>query len=214
MLRSASKGSDSPAMRRHVRAGPRSPLRDECVGRRPSCSVALAVDAVVGYSRSFFFGALRTWAFSPCLPIRLRNSTGLDRVAPNQCGVRVSNSATSPGSRTRSCSPRTRRQRRTSSSRGGFDDRCEHPARLDDAVWDVVTADELSRTFTNRTGQASGSVTSSAQLAARTRHKRTLGDLAPAARRCGLLLRTAVMAVVGQGHLDQSRWWLRGRNPT
>ena len=36
-------------------------------------------------------------ARSLCLPTRLRNSTGPELVATNQCGVRVSNSAASPG---------------------------------------------------------------------------------------------------------------------
>ena len=53
----------------------------------------------------------RRWARSPCLPNRLRNSTGSAPAAPNQCGTRVSNSAASPGSSTRSCSPSTSRSR-------------------------------------------------------------------------------------------------------
>ena len=45
----------------------------------------------------------------PALLMRLRYSTGPAGVDPNQCGVRVSNSATSPGCRSRSRSPRMRR---------------------------------------------------------------------------------------------------------
>jgi hypothetical protein len=41
--------------------------------------------------------AARTWMRSPCLPNRLRISTGWSPTGPNQCGRRVPISATSPG---------------------------------------------------------------------------------------------------------------------
>ena len=45
----------------------------------------------------------------PWLPCTLRISTGSSPVGPNQCGSRVSNSATSPGRIVMSCSPRISR---------------------------------------------------------------------------------------------------------
>ena len=56
-------------------------------------------------------GRARRWARSPCLPNRLRNSTASRSAGPNQCGMRVSNSAASPGFSTRSWSPSTIRRR-------------------------------------------------------------------------------------------------------
>src|SRR5699024_12362187 len=47
----------------------------------------------------------RTWARWPWRPKRLRYSTGPLLVAPNQCGVRVSNSAASPAFSKRALSP-------------------------------------------------------------------------------------------------------------
>ena len=41
---------------------------------------------------------------SPCGPNNVSTSTGSDPAAPNQCGVRVLNSATSPAFMTKSCS--------------------------------------------------------------------------------------------------------------
>lgn len=53
----------------------------------------------------------RRCARSPWWPRRLRISTGWSSALPNQWGVRVSNSAASPGPMMRSLSPRTRRRR-------------------------------------------------------------------------------------------------------
>ena len=46
---------------------------------------------------------------SPGLPKMLRISAGLSPVLPNQCGILVSNAATSPGPSTKSWSPRMKR---------------------------------------------------------------------------------------------------------
>ena len=55
------------------------------------------------------FGRGRSCMRSPWGPMIDSSSTGCPSAQPNQCGVRVSNSATSPGPMTMSCSPRTRR---------------------------------------------------------------------------------------------------------
>ena len=60
------------------------------------------------------FGRARRCVRSPCLPNRLRNSTASPSAGPNQCGVRVSNSAASPGSSTRSWSASSSRSRPSS----------------------------------------------------------------------------------------------------
>lgn len=64
-----------------------------------------AVDQVVALGRA------RTCMRSPCRPNSVRNSAGSGPGLPNQCGVRVSNSAASPVARIRSCGPRTSRTR-------------------------------------------------------------------------------------------------------
>jgi len=56
-------------------------------------------------------GWVRTWRRSPWGPNRPRASAGPGPGLPNQCGVWVSNSATSPAVRVRSCSPSSRRRR-------------------------------------------------------------------------------------------------------
>ena len=55
------------------------------------------------------WGFARTCIRSPCGPNRLMISTGASPVLPNQCGSRVSNSATSPAVSTVSCSASTSR---------------------------------------------------------------------------------------------------------
>ena len=80
-------------------SGTRS-LRSPACSRCGRCSGPVEPAAYVAA-----LGLARRCARSPCLPNRLRNSTASSSAAPNQCGVRVSNSAASPVARTRSCSP-------------------------------------------------------------------------------------------------------------
>ena len=56
-------------------------------------------------------GRARTCMRSPCGPNRVSSSAGSAPAAPNQCGTRVSNSAASPGSMTKSCSASRSRSR-------------------------------------------------------------------------------------------------------
>ena len=56
-------------------------------------------------------GRARTWMRSPWGPNSVSTSAGSGPALPNQCGVRVSNSAACPGFMTKSCSPSRSRSR-------------------------------------------------------------------------------------------------------
>lgn len=76
-----------------VDTGPATRCMQPRCEQRTTGDAALAKRHVLPFLRG---GAARTWARSPCLPSRLKISTGRSPAAPNQCGTCVSNSATSP----------------------------------------------------------------------------------------------------------------------
>ena len=97
-LKLPQSGAGPPGRQGHGSIRRRLPGRYQ--GRNPS--------DLFGYE---VLGRARTCIRSPCCPNRLRNSTGLPSALANQCGVWVSNSAASPGRRSKSLSPSTRRSR-------------------------------------------------------------------------------------------------------
>lgn len=94
------------------RVGPRAAesVRGSAATSTHSRSVQTGVTAT-GVVAGLRCGAARWCIRSPCGPKTLKTSAGCTPVLPNQCGTRVSNSATSPMPSTTSWPPRMRRIR-------------------------------------------------------------------------------------------------------